>query len=853
MSLRPQAWESIAAPAIRVEPPGPESRAILDRIAAAAYPGLTAGLAPFALAEKRAWTVTDADGNVYLDLASASASVPLGAGRPELFGPVVEALETFGNEDSHALASELTAELGERLLAITPSSVSRFDLALNGTEAVEIAIKMMRRATGRPVIIGFHGSYHGESTTTAALGAEASEISRGLRGLVPGFAHVPYPNPYRTPLREPRPGGSGDATVDYLRDQVLFHALDPGEVAGVVIEPVLGSGGCVAPPQSFWSALVELCTEHGWLLCADEVKTGMGRSGHLFAIERWGLEPDLICLGKALGGGVMPIGAVLGSERAMGTFDDVPTGSTWSWLPAACAAALATIDLFEREPVLENVRELERLASDRLAELRGRFERIGDVRAVGCFIAIEFVTDRTTIARDHALQDAVAAQMLRRGVIADSSTTSLNLQPSLVMPAEALEQRPRDRRRVDRGGARRAAMSELEAELLGELDSMARAGTLKRIPVLRSPQGSVVELEGRGEVLCLCSNDYLGLANHPEVVAAAIDGLTRYGAGTASVRFICGKFAPHVALEGDLAEFLETEAAITYGSCWNANAALLDALCDKRTAVFSDRLNHASIIDGMRLARPGHKAVYEHADVVDLRRALEACPPGIERRLIVTDGVFSMEGDLAPITKLAELAADAAATLIVDDSHGLGVIGERGRGVLERFGLLGRAGIVVTGTLGKALGGAAGGFVAGGAGLCGALEQSSRAQLFSNGLAPSVACSARRALAELRDRPQLLARLHDNVASMRRALAGVGLEPLPGESAIVPIIIGDTAEAIRISEALLERGVYVTGFGYPVVPEGTARIRLQLSAALEPSQLDAAAAAIAAVAAPDDA
>jgi 4-aminobutyrate aminotransferase-like enzyme len=437
--LVPAEWESIEAPVIRVEPPGPRSTEILERIGRWAYPGLAAGLTPFALASKRAWTVTDADGNVYLDLASASASVPLGAGREEILAPAIDALRRFGNEDTHALASELTAELGERLLAIAPSSVNRFDIALNGTEAVEIAVKMMRRATGRPVVIAFHGSYHGESTATAALGAEHAEISRGLRGLVPGFVHVPYPNPYRSPFARPRPGGSGDATVDYIRDHVLFHALDPSEVAGVVIEPVLGSGGCIAPSESFWAALTALCAEHEWLLCADEVKTGMGRAGSLLAVERWGVEPDLICLGKALGGGAMPIGAVLGSERAMGGFDDLPTGSTWSWLPAGCAAALATLDLYAREPVLEHVRELERIGGERLGALAERFEQIGDVRVVGCFLAIEFVTDRETKDRATELQHAVAAEACRRGVIADSSTTSLNLQPSLVMPAAALE------------------------------------------------------------------------------------------------------------------------------------------------------------------------------------------------------------------------------------------------------------------------------------------------------------------------------------------------------------------------------------------------------------------------------
>jgi glycine C-acetyltransferase len=384
----------------------------------------------------------------------------------------------------------------------------------------------------------------------------------------------------------------------------------------------------------------------------------------------------------------------------------------------------------------------------------------------------------------------------------------------------------------------------LDAELRADLEAMAGTGTLKRIPVLASAQGPVIEIEGRGEVICLCSNDYLGLANHPEVVRAGAAGLAEYGAGTASVRFICGTFEPHLELERDLAAFARTEAALTYVSCWNANAALLDELCDEGTAVFSDRLNHASIIDGMRLARPGHKAVYEHADPDDLRRALAEAPPSA-RRLIVTDGVFSMEGDLAPMRELAGIAREHEAILIVDDSHGIGVIGETGRGVLERFDLLGRDDVILTGTLGKALGGAAGGFVAGSEALCAVLEQRSRPQLFSNGIPPAVACSARRALAELRERPELVARLRDNTAAMRAAIAATGLEPLDGESAIVPIIVGETAAAIRISRRLLELGVYATGFGYPVVPEGTARIRIQVSAALEHEQIELAAAALA--------
>jgi 4-aminobutyrate aminotransferase-like enzyme len=437
--LYPSHWDEIEAPSISAELPGPRSREILDRVGRTGYAGLVGDLMPFAVAEKHGWTVTDADGNIFVDCISASASVPLGAGRRELLDPAIAEIERIGNEDSHSYISALTADLGDRLLEVTPQSLTRFDIALNGTEAVEIAVKMMRRATGRPIILGFHGSYHGESTTTAALGAEAVEIAAGLRALVPGFAHVPYPHPYRTPFKDPRPGGSGDSTVDFIRDHVLFHAVDPADVAGVVIEPVLGSGGCVAPPDSFWPALTELCREHDWLLCADEVKSGMGRAGHLFAVERWGVEPDLMCLGKALGGGVMPIGALLASERVLGEIDDVPTGSTWAWLPGSCAAAIATLDVFAREPVLENVRALETTAQARLDELCERHEPIGDVRAVGCLQAIEFVTDRESQNLDSDLQHRVAAEMTRRGVLADSSSTSLNIQPSLVMPPAALD------------------------------------------------------------------------------------------------------------------------------------------------------------------------------------------------------------------------------------------------------------------------------------------------------------------------------------------------------------------------------------------------------------------------------
>jgi glycine C-acetyltransferase len=371
-----------------------------------------------------------------------------------------------------------------------------------------------------------------------------------------------------------------------------------------------------------------------------------------------------------------------------------------------------------------------------------------------------------------------------------------------------------------------------------ELDALREARTYKRFLELESPQGPVVRMAGRGEVVVLSSNNYLGLAAHPEVVEAGIEGLRRYGAGTASVRFICGTFEPHLELERALADLSGTEAALTYVSCWNANEAVIATLTDSSTVIFTDELNHASIIDAVRLSKPAGKVIYPHSDMVALREALAAAP-GDARKLIVTDGVFSMEGDLAKPPGILELARELGAAVIVDDSHGVGVLGETGRGTVEHFGLLGEVD-VITGTLGKALGGAAGGYVASSEEVCDLLAQRSRPQLFSNALPPTVACSALRAVEVMLEQPSLLERLRENMRSFRSQLAEAGYRPLDGEAAIIPIIVGETAEAMALSERLLDEGVFVTGFGFPVVPEGTARIRVQMSAALEPEHLERA-------------
>jgi glycine C-acetyltransferase len=374
----------------------------------------------------------------------------------------------------------------------------------------------------------------------------------------------------------------------------------------------------------------------------------------------------------------------------------------------------------------------------------------------------------------------------------------------------------------------RPFVSSLEAEIA---DLKAKQ-VYKRLNHLASPQAPHVQMEGRGDVLILSSNNYLGLCNEPAVVEAGHEGLRRYGAGTGSVRFICGTFTVHRELEAALARFVGCEASMSFVSCWNANEGLTASVVQEGDVVLSDELNHASIIDSMRLAKAITRcttAVYKHSDMDDLVARLQA-HKGARRRVIWTDGIFSMEGSVCRLPELLQVARDHDAVLIMDDSHATGVLGETGRGTAEHFGLVGEVDII-TSTLGKALGGAAGGFVAGPAALADVLTQRSRPQLFSNALPPTVAASALAAVRFIETHPERVRTLQENTEWFRNALIEAGFKPIPGVTPIVPIIIGETKDAIAMSDALLEEGIFVTGFGFPVVPHGTARIRCQVSAA----------------------
>jgi glycine C-acetyltransferase len=376
--------------------------------------------------------------------------------------------------------------------------------------------------------------------------------------------------------------------------------------------------------------------------------------------------------------------------------------------------------------------------------------------------------------------------------------------------------------------------------LEAELTALREAGTLKVERELQGPQDAEVEVEGR-EVVMLTSNNYLGLANHPRIREAATAAVAEWGFGMASVRFICGTASLHLELERRIADFFESDDAILYTSCWNANEALFATILDEQDAVFSDELNHASIIDGIRLCK-ATRYRYAHADISALADMLEQDES--RHRVVVTDGVFSMEGALADLPALLELCRQHGALLVVDDSHATGVLGERGRGTAEELGVHGEVPIT-TGTLGKALGGAAGGFVAGPRAVIGALRQRSRPYLFSNALPPMIVAASLAAFDLLDEDPGLVERLRENTRWFRRALRERGFEVPDGVHPVVPVIVGDTALAIRLSDQLFEQGVYVSGFGFPVVPKGEARLRCQISAAHTREELSRAVEAIA--------
>jgi glycine C-acetyltransferase len=386
--------------------------------------------------------------------------------------------------------------------------------------------------------------------------------------------------------------------------------------------------------------------------------------------------------------------------------------------------------------------------------------------------------------------------------------------------------------------------SSVRQEISGELDQIRSAGLFKAERVIASPQGSSIRVADGKEVLNLCANNYLGLADDPRIVTSAKEALDRWGYGLASVRFICGTQDVHKQLEQRISGFLGTEDTILYSSCFDANGGLFETLLSEQDAVISDELNHASIIDGIRLSK-ARRLRYLNRDMADLEAQLKASADA-RRRLIATDGVFSMDGYVTPLSEICDLADRYGAMVMVDDSHAVGFVGARGRGTPELHGVTDRVDIV-TGTLGKALGGASGGYTSGRKEIIDLLRQRSRPYLFSNSVAPAVVGASLKVLDLLESSDDLRARLRENTAWFRQRMTGLGFDILPGDHPIVPVMIGDAARATQMADLLLEKGVYVIGFSYPVVPVGKARIRTQVSAAHSREDLQTAATAFATV------
>ena len=381
-------------------------------------------------------------------------------------------------------------------------------------------------------------------------------------------------------------------------------------------------------------------------------------------------------------------------------------------------------------------------------------------------------------------------------------------------------------------------------QVAAQLEEIRAAGTYKRERVIITPQGTMIRVSDGKPVLNLCANNYLGLAQHPEVAAAAKEAINKWGYGMASVRFICGTQEVHKQLEAKLSEFLGTEDTILYGSCFDANGGLFETLLGAEDAIISDELNHASIIDGVRLCK-AQRLRYANSNMEDLEVKLRESSRA-RLKMVATDGVFSMDGYIANLPAICELAERHEGLVMVDDSHAVGFMGKNGRGTHEHHKVMGRVDIL-TGTLGKALGGASGGYTSGRKEIIELLRQRSRPYLFSNTLAPSIAGASLKVLELLTQSTELRDRLETNTKFFRSEMARLGFEILPGTHPITPIMIGDAALATRFADAMLARGIYVIGFSYPVVPKGKARIRAQISAAHSRKDLEQAIEAFAAV------
>jgi 4-aminobutyrate aminotransferase-like enzyme len=429
---------TVEMPSVSGPLPGPRSAAILSRADRVVMRRPDIGEMPFVEASKRGWLIEDVDGNTFVDHCSAWGSTPLGATPERVQEAVIDAQRRYGMEISNYIVTEPVVALAERLVDLAPPGLDRVSMDVSGTLVVEAGVKLAREATGRPMLLTFYGQYHGEASyLTGAVSSDMASVPSQNAQYVPGVVFAPYPNRFRAPFHAGPGPFDEQMYLDYLEDWILVHQVEPTQIAGVLIEPVLGEGGILTPSQGFWDRLVALCRRWGWKLILDEVQTCMGRCGTMFAAERFGLEPDLLLLGKGFAGGGQPIAAVLGTEEVMGS-SDLHLGGTFAWEPAAAAGALENIEAILETGALENARSLEAIALDELGPMVDRVEQVGDVRAAGALIGVEFVQDSRSLRPAPAFHRAVHAAAVRRGVvgITEWGKWVYRLQPAINMDPE---------------------------------------------------------------------------------------------------------------------------------------------------------------------------------------------------------------------------------------------------------------------------------------------------------------------------------------------------------------------------------------------------------------------------------
>jgi 4-aminobutyrate aminotransferase-like enzyme len=427
-------------PSVVTELPGPLSRPLLearDRLGYAALQDSHAEV-PFVMAEKRGSIIEDVDGNTWADHVSGWGATPLGATPQRVLDAVADAHRRYGLEISNYITTPPVVALAERLIELAPPGLTRFAPSMSGTLVVEAGVRFARRATGRPIILGFLGQYHGEGTyLTAAQSTDLSEVPTGSAQFVPGLVFAPFPSRFRMPFHRGAGPFDDTLTLDFVEQWLLVHQVEPDQIAGVLIEPVLTEGGVVAPSAAFWERLDEMRRRYGWLLILDEVQTGIGRCGTLFGAELHRLEPDLLLLGKGFAGGGQPIAAVLGREEVLAEAGG-GAGGTFAWVPAACAGALENLELIAAGGVLENVAQLEAIGRRDLMPLIERHQQVGDVRVLGAMVGIEFVTDKLSITPAPAFHHAVHQALVRRGVLGMTQWGKwiYRMHPALNMPPD---------------------------------------------------------------------------------------------------------------------------------------------------------------------------------------------------------------------------------------------------------------------------------------------------------------------------------------------------------------------------------------------------------------------------------